>query len=125
MNQRANIYSHAFQQSGRTELTLEKLLDEVSAYLHVPIYLIVSKSRRREYVEARQIFGWLAWNYTDFTLKSIGAATGGIDHASVINGRQNIDDKLHIKDPRITEIVEKLGNRVRAGYVTKKRYKEN
>lgn len=75
---------------------------------------IVGNVRKREYVVARHFYYWLAWQYTRKSLNQIGKITGGVDHSSVIHGRDTIEDLL-LTDKQIRMhakyLKQKLSNR--------------
>jgi chromosomal replication initiation ATPase DnaA len=56
----------------------------------VAYHHIASKSRKREYVEARHIIHYLMNIHTRMPLASIGALTGR-DHATVLNSKKKVE----------------------------------
>lgn len=54
----------------------------------------ISPRRAISCVEARQVFYWLARNYTSFSCPQIGAFAGGRDHSTVIHGVNKIDEQI-------------------------------
>ena len=61
------------------------------------------ESRKREYVNARQISMCLSRKYSKFSLAQIGMAHGERDHATVLHACKTINNFLDIKDETITE----------------------
>ena len=57
-----------------------------SSYFYVKFQNVngLTKSRKREVVQARQIAMYLAKNHTDFSTAKIGALIGHKDHATVL-----------------------------------------
>ena len=52
------------------------------------------KTRKREIVVARQVSMYLAKEYTNMSLKSIGSHFGGRDHSTVIHAIQSINNLM-------------------------------
>lgn len=53
-----------------------------------------TKSRKREFVESRQICMYLIHKYTKLSLRLIGLKFGGRDHSTVIHACQKVDDLM-------------------------------
>lgn len=78
------------------------IVKEVSKAMDIPIENIMIKSRKREFVTARQISMKLAKKYTPYSLSKIGNEIGNKDHATVLHACKTIDDLLDCKDSFIT-----------------------
>jgi chromosomal replication initiation ATPase DnaA len=78
---------------------LEDILVVVSKVTKVEMQMITSKSRKRNYVQARQIYSWLAWYYTTKSLVKIGEPIGGRHHTSIIHGRDSVNDFIQYDKP--------------------------
>ncbi len=92
-------------------ITIDRIIDEVIAHYNVKIADIKGKTRLREVVLPRQVAMYLAKEYTDLSLKTIGYHFGGRDHSTVIHAIQTIND-LQDQDRDLTlqihDIKEKL-----------------
>ena len=64
------------------EISLDKIRNTVCDYFKISRDAIVSKTRKREIVQARQITMYLVRNLTKTSLASIGSQIGGKDHGS-------------------------------------------
>ena len=80
-----------------------------SAYAdYLPTH-ISHATRKREYLEPRQIFMWLMRNKTAMSLKDIGRVCGGRDHSTVIHAVNLVDNFCEI-DKRYAARVETIKN---------------
>jgi hypothetical protein len=70
---------------------------------------IKSPRRWRNSVEARQVFFWIARNFTSFSLPQIGAWCGGKDHSTVLHGIRKIDERMDRYRTQIEMAVFDLG----------------
>lgn len=92
-------------------LTLDDILKIVGEYYNLSKEVIISRKRTRVVTTARQMVMYLAKEYTDTPLKTIGRELGKRDHSTVIYGHKSIQD-LKTTDARIakelSEIIELL-----------------
>jgi len=63
------------------------------------------KCRKRELLEARQVFMYLAWHYTTATLKYIGNIVFR-DHATVLHSVKRISALIDVNDPIARDVKE-------------------
>lgn len=75
-------------------LELEIIARASASACSITVQQMQSKSRKRELVEARQIFFKLARALTNKSLKKIGECMSNKDHATVIYGIRAIDELL-------------------------------
>lgn len=68
---------------------------------------MITKTRKREIVYARQLCAYLLTKFTILSLSVIGKRLGGRDHTTVIHCRQLIMDLID-SDPLVTHEVEEL-----------------
>ncbi|MBK8722011.1 MAG: chromosomal replication initiator protein DnaA [Saprospiraceae bacterium] len=101
-----------FVRNTTKELTIDHILNMVSTHLNIPLDKIQGKSRKRNYVEARQLTMYLAKNLTGNSLKSIGQLFGGKDHSTVIYSCKSIVDMMHI-DPVFKDTVETIEKNIK------------
>ena len=78
----------------RTEISIQEIQKEVCSYFGLPNEQLLSKTRKREIVQARQIAMYLSRNMTKNSLASIGAQIGGKDHATVLHACNTVCDLI-------------------------------
>ncbi len=92
-------------------ISVENIAKLVAEHYEIPVETLSSKTRKRQVVIARQLSMYLAKNYTEDSLKSIGANFGGKDHSTVIYSintvRDLIDTDAIFKDV-VSELEKKL-----------------
>ena len=71
--------------TNRVRLSKEDVLDIISNESGVGVHQIVSRSRKKEIVNARFIFCTIMKDHYDYSLVYIGKLIGGRDHTSVIH----------------------------------------
>jgi chromosomal replication initiation ATPase DnaA len=76
------------------EKKLEYILNAVAEEWGVTVAQIKSKSRKREYVEPRQVYCKLAKKFTDMALAAIGATLEGRDHTTVLYSIHTINNLI-------------------------------
>ena len=62
------------------------------------------RSRKREYVEARQVSMYLAQKYTKMPASRIGKLMGGRDHSTVIHSCSKVEKRLEVDKLFLDEI---------------------
>lgn len=81
-------------QESHTEVSIDYIQKTVANHYSVSLENLKSKSRKREFVAARQVAMYFAKKYTNHSLKSIGHYFGGRDHSTVIHALQAVNDML-------------------------------
>ncbi len=89
------------------EVTVEGIIDEVCVNMNVPKDRILSKERKREIVQARQVAMYLAKQHTQAALASIGLSLGGRNHATVLHACKTVSNMMEM-DKNFRHIVEDL-----------------
>ncbi len=93
------------------KITSDLIIKTVSEHMNISSEDILSKKRSQDIATARQVVMYLCREFTVLSLKSIGNAVGGKDHATVLNGLKRIEAKIN-EDPSfkatIDTIVKKL-----------------
>jgi len=89
------------------EVTIDTIQEIIADFFQVSIADLKSKSRKKEVVYPRQLAMFLAKEYTDLPLKSIGYHFGGRDHSTVIHSIQSIN-LLMGDTPDVEETLQKL-----------------
>ncbi len=75
-------------------LTIDDILDKVCDHYHVTPEQVNSKSRKRDFVMARQVSMYLAQKYTKMTASRIGKLVGNRDHSTVIHSCAQVEKRL-------------------------------
>ena len=78
----------------KTEISVSKIQTAVCNYFNITTDQFMSKTRKREIVQARQIAMYLSRNLTKTSLASIGAQLGGKDHATVLHACNTVCDLM-------------------------------
>lgn len=75
-------------------LTIDDILDTVCNHFNVSSTAVASRSRKRDYVTARQVSMYLAQKYTKMPASRIGKLVGGRDHSTVIHSCTQIEQRI-------------------------------
>ena len=79
----------------QSELTIDKVENTVCEYFNISKEMLLSKSRKRNIVQARQIAMYLSRNHiSGCSLSTIGAELGGKDHATVLHACTTVSDLM-------------------------------
>ena len=92
-------------------LTIETITKVVCEHLGVAENKIRDRTRKKEFVLARQIAMYLAKELTLSSLKTIGLHFGGRDHSTVIHACNSIEENKR-KDPSFINIIDEIKNKV-------------
>lgn len=76
----------------KKEFSLEQIQQNVCDYFKITPEMMLSASRKREIVQARQITMYLVRNFTKLSLASIGSRMGGKNHATVLHACNLVED---------------------------------
>lgn len=74
----------------------EEILRACCLYFNIPVALVKSPSRMRQYVMIRKHFSRLAVKEYQFTLKATGAIIGHRDYSNVIHLINSLEDSMDI-----------------------------
>lgn len=77
-------------------LTIDDILETVCNHFSVTPAAVNGRSRKREYVEARQISMYLAQKYTKMPASRIGKLLGGRDHSTVIHSCSKVEKRISV-----------------------------
>jgi chromosomal replication initiator protein len=92
-------------------ISVENIAKLVAEHYEIPVETLSSKTRKRQVVIARQLSMYLAKNYTEDSLKSIGANFGGKDHSTVIYSINTVRDLIDT-DAIFKDVVSELEKKV-------------
>ena len=77
-------------------LTIDDIVETVCHHYNVTVTAVNSKSRKRDYVVARQVTMYLAQKYTKMPASRIGKLVGNRDHSTVIHSCSKVEERLKI-----------------------------
>ena len=77
-------------------LTIDDILEKVCQHYNVSQQHVFSKSRKRDYVQVRQVSMYLAQKYTKMPASRIGQLIGNRDHSTVIHSCNTIEQRLKV-----------------------------
>jgi chromosomal replication initiator protein len=80
----------------KKQLTIRYIQEIVCRYFNMDEALILTKSRKHEIVQARQITMFFAKKYTESSFAHIGKVVGGKDHATVLHACKIVKDQIEI-----------------------------
>ena len=72
------------------------IVETVCHHYNVTVTAVNSKSRKRDYVVARQVTMYLAQKYTKMPASRIGKLVGNRDHSTVIHSCSKVEERLKI-----------------------------
>lgn len=86
-------------------LTVDDILEKVCSHYNVTTTQINSKSRKRDFVVARQVSMYLAQKYTKMPASRIGKLVGNRDHSTVLHSCSQVEKRLKVDKAFSAEIV--------------------
>ena len=78
----------------QNDVTIDKVQKVVCDYFNISRDELVSKTRKRQIVQARQIAMYMSRNLINCSLSTIGAEIGGKDHATVLHACTTVNDLM-------------------------------
>lgn len=78
----------------KNDITIDKVQNVVCEYFNISKELLLSPSRKRQIVQARQIAMYMSRNLINCSLSTIGAEIGGKDHATVLHACTTVSDLM-------------------------------
>src|SRR5699024_2507700 len=94
------------------EITADQILDATAAYYSFTVEELMSKSRNRTLVTARQITMYLLRELTEMSLPKIGQVLGGRDHTTVIYAERKIRQLMAERRAVVNQVTE-LTNKIK------------
>ena len=77
-------------------LTIDDIMERVCQHYGVTQQQVISKSRKREFVQVRQVAMYLAQKHTKMPASRIGLLIGSRDHSTVIHSCSTIEKRLKV-----------------------------
>lgn len=78
----------------QNDVTIDKVQKVVCDYFNISRDELLSKTRKRQIVQARQIAMYMSRNLISCSLSTIGAEIGGKDHATVLHACTTVSDLM-------------------------------
>lgn len=85
-------------------LSVDTIIESVCQHYNVTPANINSRSRKKDYVMARQVAVYLAQKYTKMPASRIGRLVGGRDHSTVIYSCNQVERRLKVDQKFLSEI---------------------
>ena len=85
-------------------LTIDDILEKVCKHYGVSQQNVFGKSRKREFVQVRQICMYLAQKHTKMPASRIGQLIGGRDHSTVLHSCSAIEQRLKVDKAFVEEL---------------------
>lgn len=95
------------------EISIESIKQLVAKHFELTVEKLQSKTRLREVVMARQLSMYIAKNFTDSSLKTIGDSFGGRDHTTVLHSLKTVQDMMDTDElfkDKVDTLVRKVRN---------------
>lgn len=85
-------------------LTVDEIIETVCNHFNVSPSAVGGKSRKRDFVVARQVSMYLAQKYTKMPASRIGMLVGNRDHSTVIHSCTQVENRLKVDKEFLAEI---------------------
>lgn len=85
-------------------LTVDEIIETVCNHFNVSPSVVGGKSRKRDFVVARQVSMYLAQKYTKMPASRIGKLVGNRDHSTVIHSCTQVENRLKVDKEFLAEI---------------------
>ena len=85
-------------------LTVDEIIETVCNHFNVSPSAVGGKSRKRDFVVARQVSMYLAQKYTKMPASRIGNLVGNRDHSTVIHSCTQVENRLKVDKEFLAEI---------------------
>ncbi len=95
----------------KKKLLIEEIQRITSEHFNIPDDMLRAKTRKKEIAYVRQLSMFLAKEFTNNSLKTIGLHFGGRDHSTVIHAIQCIDNSIK-EDNKVKEEVNVLRKKI-------------
>jgi len=85
-------------------LTIDDILEQVCRHFGVSQQTVFGKSRKREFVQARQVAMYLAQKHTKMPASRIGQLIGGRDHSTVLHSCSAVEQRLKVDKAFVNDL---------------------
>ena len=91
------VIKRAVKLDDNQPLTIDDIMEKVCQHYGVSQQQVFSKSRKRDYVQVRQVSMYLAQKYTKMPASRIGQLIGGRDHSTVLHSCNTVEQRLKVE----------------------------
>ncbi len=91
------VIKRAVKLDDNQPLTTDDNMEKVCQHYCVSQQQVYSKSRKRDYVQVRQVSMYLAQKYTKMPASRIGQLIGGRDHSTVLHSCSTVEQRLKVE----------------------------
>ena len=106
----AKVIVEKFVKNTKKEISIDHIQKVVSDYFQMDVSTLLSKTRKRHNVQARQLAMFFSKKFTKASLASIGTKIGHRDHATVLHACKTVDN-LAFTDKQFRKYVEDLNKK--------------
>jgi chromosomal replication initiator protein len=96
----------------KREISIDYIQKVVCSYFNVPVEMLLSSTRKREIVQARQVAMYFSKNLTKSSLATIGSQIGDKDHATVLHACKTVNNLLET-DKRFKLQIDEIEKRLK------------
>lgn len=101
-----------FVKNTTREISIDYIQKVICDYFNLPIELMISKTRKREIVQARQLAMYFSKKLTKASLATIGLHCGNKDHATVLHACRTVNN-LQDTDKQFKGYIEELEKKIK------------
>ena len=91
------VIKRAVKLDDNQPLTIDDIMEKVCQHYGVSQQQVSGKSRKRDYVQVRQVSMYLAQKYTKMPASRIGQLIGGRDHSTVLHSCSTVEQRLKVE----------------------------
>ncbi|HRZ43069.1 MAG TPA: chromosomal replication initiator protein DnaA [Bacteroidales bacterium] len=101
-----------FVKNTTREISIDYIQKVICDYFNLPVELMVSKTRKREIVQARQLAMYFSKKLTKASLATIGLHCGNKDHATVLHACRTVNN-LQDTDKQFKTYIDELEKKIK------------
>lgn len=101
-----------FVKNTTREISIDYIQKVICDYFNLPVELMVSKTRKREIVQARQLAMFFSKKLTKASLATIGLHCGNKDHATVLHACRTVNN-LQETDKQFKTYIDELEKKIK------------
>jgi chromosomal replication initiator protein len=101
-----------FVKNTTREISIDYIQKVICDYFNLPVELMVSKTRKREIVQARQLAMYFSKKLTKASLATIGLHCGNKDHATVLHACRTVNN-LQETDKQFKGYIDELEKKIK------------
>ncbi len=102
-----NILNKLTKNVSEVSLSIQSIQEMVAEYFEITVDDLLSRTRKREIAQARQVAIYFVKKCTNMSLKSIGDSFGGRDHTTMMHSYKTVKDLIQT-DKRFRDFIEDI-----------------